>query len=183
MRVPEIFVGQPSLFEFEPQETAKVFVLDTETSGFETYSEILQITIVGIDGEIAYSSFVKPIVPIDERGSAYAVNRISNKMVENAPNFRVCHPEVLQILQGNIAIAYNAAFDSRMLRQDCERHKLEVPRMEWRCAMNTAARRFGRRCKLEEACQRFGIDHSQAHEATKDALDTLLLCKALGMVK
>ena len=49
--------------------------LDTETTGLESFDEIIEIAIVNATGKVVYESFVRPQKPIP--ASATAVNHIS----------------------------------------------------------------------------------------------------------
>ncbi len=63
----------------------KPLFLDTETTGLDNFSEIVEICIVEHDGEILYESLVKPTrsIPFD----AVRIHGISDPVVQNAPSW------------------------------------------------------------------------------------------------
>lgn len=163
-------------------------VFDTETSGFGCTAEILQAAIINPCGEIVLSTYIQPTTPIDECGEAFAVNRISNAMVENAPTFPQVYPALREALQGKTVVVYNADFDSEMLHFACFRHNLPSIEADWHCAMKQFARyvgevgRYGtyKWHRLRDACVRLGVTDIPTHEGVADTLATLALVRVLS---
>ena len=93
----------------------KPLFLDTETTGLDNFSEIVEICIVEHDGEILYETLVKPTrqIPFD----AVRIHGISDPMVQNAPYWIQVWKDVKPILNGRHVGIYNADFDLRMIRQ------------------------------------------------------------------
>lgn len=157
-------------------------VLDTETSGFGPEAEILQISIYDSEGTELLSTFVRPKRWIDEKGAAFGVNGISNKMVSKSPRFADLHPQLREVLEGKIVYAYNARFDRDMIAQECERAGLPMFDCVWKCAMKAFMVATGRTkgIKLEAACRERGITVGETHEAGADVRLTIELLRSLS---
>jgi DNA polymerase-3 subunit epsilon len=163
-------------------------IVDTETSGIDGQAEVLQIVIVNAWGRVAFSSLIKPGKPIDECGEAFAVNGISNAMVEWMPYMSDLRHLLAGLIlsSGKPVIAYNAAFDQRMLAQSASSSFNLRP---WDCAMLRYAEfagepgRYGdyKWHQLQRACAGMGLPMDRNwHDAAADALATYELIEALA---
>jgi DNA polymerase-3 subunit epsilon len=152
--------------------------LDTETTGLDVTSEIVEICIVEHDGEILYESLVKPSrsIPFD----ALRIHGISDPMVQNAPYWIQVWEEVKPILNGRHVGIYNADFDLRMIRQSNAKYRLsgEIDSTFF-CIMNLYAQFYGswnsargsyRWHSLEAAGRQCGIPLPNTHRAKDDTL-------------
>lgn len=115
--------------------------MDTETTGLDYDSEIVDIAVIDLDGNILFESLVKPVNPIPEE--ATAIHGITNKMVENAPSWPKVWPLAQRTLSGKTILIYNADFDSRMTLSNCERHNMSYTSFESFCVMQTYAESVG----------------------------------------
>lgn len=96
-------------------ETRPVFV-DTETTGFRSDSEIIEIAAIDFDGSVLVDSLVQPVREIDRR--ALEVHGITLDSLVRAPRWPVVWPQLRPLLSTQQSIgAYNAPFDRRLLRQ------------------------------------------------------------------
>src|SRR5689334_8017668 len=86
-------------------------VLDTETTGFEKTSRILQIGITSARSEVLFDQIIHPDHAIDESSGAYAVNRIGNAQIEGQPSFRDIYRVFSDLIQDEVVLIYNASFD------------------------------------------------------------------------
>lgn len=89
--------------------------LDTETTGTDSQAQIIEIAVIDLQGNVLVNALVKPTVPVG--AEAEAITHISNAMLENAPSFMGIWKQLQRTLQCRNVIAYNAAFDLRMLMQ------------------------------------------------------------------
>lgn len=152
--------------------------LDTETTGLDKNAEIIEIGVVGADGETLYESYVRPSQPIP--AEATRLHGISNDTVQKALAWPSVWAGVRQHLINRPIGIYNAEFDLRLMRQSMERYRLP-----WRENLNwfdilqlyaeyrgiwDPARRSYRFFKLEEAGRQLGIPIPNAHRAVTDAL-------------
>ncbi len=117
-------------------------VLDTETTGLDGTAQVIQIAVVQPDGRPAIDTLVRPTgrIPPD----AIAIHGITDEMVATAPSYREIHPLLQEVVRGRTIIAYNAAFDRRILRQTARIHRLADLEATWQCAMEQYARFVGR---------------------------------------
>lgn len=107
--------------------------LDTETTGLDASAEIIEIAIMDAAGVALLDTLVKPMNPIPPEASA--VNGISEQDVMHAPTWCDVGPRVASILVDRLAIAHNADFDNRMLRQTFTLYGLDMPTFTIDCTM------------------------------------------------
>lgn len=93
-------------------KTAKVIVVDTETTGLDyTTDELLKVSIISNEKEILYNNYIKPIKN-NEWKKAQSVNHISPDMVKDSPTILSECVEINNILnQADVIIGYNPHFD------------------------------------------------------------------------
>lgn len=104
-------------------------VLDTETSGLPKHkaSEVVEISILNMAGDVVFSSLVKPINKVPKE--AIDIHGISNEMLEAAPSWADIHDQVISILEkANYILAYNADFDLGMIEKTAGMHGCSVPK-------------------------------------------------------
>jgi DNA polymerase III epsilon subunit-like protein len=161
----------------------KVVVCDTETNGLGKSAEIIQITIATLDKRILFHSLVKPSVKIDETSDSFKINGITNAMLKDAPSFSEIAVTVFGLMMGKIVVAFNAAFDSRMVVQTTAIHKvLESPvdGITWSCA-SEEYRKWKRKAKLVDACAEMGVTLNAAHTSLGDVEGLCDLVKAMAI--
>lgn len=161
--------------------------LDTETTGLDHMSEIVEIGIVDANGMIVFEFLVRPKKEIP--AEATRIHGITNADVLNAPDWSMIHNHVSSIIEGRHLVIYNADHDVRLLIQTARQYKLDVPRFQAWCAMKAYAKYFGewdgdngnwRWQKLTAAARQMQIPlpaTGNAHRAVYDCL----LC--LGVVQ
>lgn len=157
-------------------------LLDTETTGVHSEDEVCEIAITDTDGKCLLHSYVRTQKSIT--AEAAAVNHITEEMLSTAPTFPEIWPRISECLNGKCFISYNADFDSRMLRQEIDRHGLELPKygMVCTCAMKIFATYCGNqksRISLQNAMRMLGIDYEQTHSALGDCRCLLELLRAI----
>lgn len=92
--------------------------LDTETTGLDQSSEIIEIGMVKvIDGQIAdrYCQLVKPYNPIPE--NIVQLTGIDDDMVKQQPHWCDIEHAVLNFIGDFMLVAHNVSFDKGMLEQ------------------------------------------------------------------
>lgn len=95
----------------------KVIVLDTETTGIRDTDELLQVSIIDIDGNTLYNSYIQPLFH-ESWNEAEAINNISKEMVQDAPTIFKEAKKIADILDSAAAIiGYSVDFDIKMLRK------------------------------------------------------------------
>ncbi|TAK34836.1 MAG: 3'-5' exonuclease [Chloroflexota bacterium] len=158
-------------------------VLDTETTGLDGRDEVIQIAIVADDRSVLMDTLVRPQSRIPAR--ATAIHGITDDMVAHAPTFPEIFPQLAAILEGKLAICYNAAFDSRLLQQTAARNKIGWPSVQWDCAMEQYARYFGQWSERNRSYQWQKLPRSkeyehEKHQAIHDCLATLDLIRSMA---
>jgi len=160
-------------------------ILDTETTGLDPRAEVVQIAVVGPDRTSLLNSLVRPTIPIPP--DATAIHGISDAMVAAAPGLPQIMPRLGAILFGKLVIAYNAAFDERLLQQSAFRHRLGWPMCQWACAMEQYARFVGQwsdrhqTYTFQKLPRRRGYQ-GEKHQAVDDCLATLDLIHMMAGV-
>jgi DNA polymerase-3 subunit epsilon len=102
--------------------------LDTETTGTDRSSEIIEICILDHDGTLLFDSLVKPVGTIPLQTTK--IHGITNEMVKTAPPWYNVWPDIEALLKSRSVGIYNAEFDLRMIQQTHARY-----RMPWRPAV------------------------------------------------
>ena len=147
--------------------------LDTETTGLSAAAgdSIVEIAIIGDDGEVLINSLVNPERPISWQ--AQNVHGISDTMVWGAPTLEQLLPTIVEIISGEEVVIYNAAFDRQFFPD----------RLRAAGRISCAMRRFsdslgGQWRKLEVAARHVGHRWTgDAHRALADAL----ACRSVWM--
>jgi DNA polymerase-3 subunit epsilon len=158
--------------------SAQPVFLDTETTGLDPRSEIVEICILESDGRVLVDRLVRPTIPIPP--DATRVHGIRNAMVAGEPSWAEVWPEVEQALSGRAIAIYNADYDLARMRQSHRSHRLnwQEPSGPVHCLMKLYARYHGewdpnrrafRWLSLEQAARRCGIILPQRHRARQDA--------------
>jgi DNA polymerase-3 subunit epsilon len=154
--------------------------LDTETTGTDRSSEIVEIGIIDNEGTNIFQSLVKPTITIPTQ--ATQIHGITNEMVKIASPWYKVWPEVEKILTSRTVGIYNKEFDLRMIQQT--HGKFRIP---WRpaqtgnsfCIMKLYAQYHGewdpirgsyRWQSLEAAGKQLKIPLQNSHRAMDDAL-------------
>src|SRR5512133_129507 len=160
--------------------SARPVYLDTETTGLERSAEIVEISIIDDEGQVVFSSLVKPSQPIPS--SAMRIHGITNEEVQSARPWPVIWPQVRSALFGRKVVIYNEEFDVRLMQQSHARYRLpwtetfatfDLLRLyaEFRGEWDSARRSF-RYHSLASAGQHCQISLPNAHRSTADTLLT-----------
>jgi DNA polymerase-3 subunit epsilon len=144
--------------------------LDTETTGLDSWAEIVEICIVEKDGSILLDTLVKPNRKIG--ADVIKIHGITNDMVANAPGWLDVWPRVQAALAGRYIGAYNADFDLRMIEQTNRTSGITWNSRDYRffCIMKLYAQLSGtsRWQTLEAAGRQCGLVLPNAHRAQAD---------------
>ena len=158
-------------------------VLDTETTGVGADDEVCEITILDSSGTPLLDTLVRPSQPIP--AEATGIHKITDLVVATAPTWPEVAEQYASIVAGRTVVAYNAAFDQRLLAQTHQRYGLVAPEVTTSCAMLLFASWNGewvegrhgswqwRWIKLAEAARECGVLEDEVHRAHADARMTL----------
>lgn len=162
---------------------SRFYVLDTETTGLDARAEIVQLALIDQDGQTVMNTLVKPTRPCPPEVTR--VHGITNEMLADAPTLDDLYIALSSKLAASTLIAYNMAFDWRLLHQSLAVYGLPLPvGAKKQCAMEAYARYYGQRNRrtggytwqsLSNACRQQHIKLEYAHSALGDARATLAL--------
>lgn len=165
------------------------FVLDTETTGLKQ-GEIVSIAILDHTGKVRLDTLIKPVMAIPPE--ATAIHGITAAMCEDAPRWSDVAPKLVQFLQGQNLVIYNAVYDRSMMHQSAERN--HMTKIEWKelvafhCCMEAFAEFYGAWNeykgsytwqKLVTAAAAVGYPNQAAHNALADCKMTLAVTNHL----
>jgi DNA polymerase-3 subunit epsilon len=112
---------------------------DTETTGVKTGAQLVEAALVDARGAVVFNRRVKPTIPMP--ADATAINQISEADLAGLPSLADLWPELREALRGRLVIVYNADFDTRILRESLDAHRI-TEAAPWRktvCAMKLFA--------------------------------------------
>jgi len=138
-------------------------LLDVETTGSLRYSQVIEVAVLDKCGDLLFHSLFRPTTSIDPLASA--IHGMSWKDVKDAPTFDLRATDLYECLRGRVVLAYNAAFDIRLLFQTARAFQVPFPRLETACLMRCYGKMCGERMangqyrcfQLGVACLRLGI--------------------------
>jgi len=111
-------------------------ILDTETTGLAYNDEIVQVAILGHDGETLMDTLVRPTQPISPESTA--LHGITDADVMGAPLFPEVFAHIQEVVAGKTVVIYNAAFDLRLIRQSLAKYQgsnIGIEEEQAECAM------------------------------------------------
>lgn len=160
-------------------------VVDVETTGgrSDAGDRVTEIAVVLVKGagapEVVFDSLVNPERPIPRYITA--LTNISWEMVKDAPPFREVCTRLLEVLEGHVFVAHNAAFDWRFLSMEVERatgRTLDGRRL---CTVRLARKLLPqlRRRSLDYVAAHYAVDIEARHRAGGDALATAHVLRRL----
>jgi DNA polymerase-3 subunit epsilon len=167
----------PALEIHELNERA--LIMDTETIGAGPTIEIIEIAMADETGRIIYESLVQPVFNALPPLSKH--QRFDRATLSSAPYWTDIWPDIANLIEGKLLVAYNAAFDRRALAATRFRYQHESPERGWRCAMQLVKKVIGTKksLTLEQACACYGLPGGN-HRAARDVLATCELLKMLA---
>lgn len=163
-------------------------VVDTETTGLGDKAQVVQIGIVDAAGNELFNQLVRPSVAIEPE--ATRVHGLTAAKLAGCPAWPEVWPAAAALINGRV-LAYNAAFDGRVIAQSCRAYGLPEPVLAWVDVMGLVAAAYGmwsnyhedfRWFSLGEAAAIRGIrpyddDRYKPHDAAGDAWLTWRLVK------
>jgi DNA polymerase-3 subunit epsilon len=162
-------------------------IVDLETTGLKD-AEIVQIGVINAAGDVLMDTLVHPTGCIPSE--ATRIHGITDAMVADAATFTDLYARFSVLLAGKIVVAYNVSYEKSIIRGECKRRKLPVPRVtRWQCAMKSyaqfwgewnSARRSFKWQKLGNACKQQAITLDNAHNAIADCKATLALVQTMA---
>ena len=158
-------------------------VVDTETTGLGSDDQVIEVAVVDPSGKVLVEQLVRPTCPIHPK--ATAVHGYDATALATAPSFAQVLPKVRAVLAGSLAIAYNAPFDERLLRQSAAVWGAEPVDTTWDCAMRWYAQYTGKTSSSKAGYASPKLPRAEAdqarHGARRDCLLTLRLLSRMAI--
>ncbi|OFD66314.1 hypothetical protein BWGOE4_09230 [Bacillus mycoides] len=98
-------------------------LLDTETIGLTLTDQIIEISVIDLNGNILLNSLVKPTINIP--AEAASIHGITNAMVHDAPSWKAIYKELREVTVGKTLLIYNDEYDIGMIENTCIANKIE----------------------------------------------------------
>lgn len=172
---------------------APCIFLDTETTGLGKDDEVVQLALGFFDQQHVKTLDIEylfiPLCPISKEASDVTGWTMEKLRSHNAAWFGDSYGKLYYWLAHRRVIAYNAAFDQRLLDQTCQKHGFPIIPAQWECAMLEYARFYGdwnahrrgwRWQKLTAAVEQMGLETGNAHDAMGDVAMTIALVQTMA---
>ena len=162
-------------------------ILDLETTGLGPSAEIVEIGAVDANGRVLMESLVCPVGAIEQ--GATEVHGLSWKDVRTAPTWEGLASDFSSLVQNRLVVAYNVAFELRLLKQTASLVGVESPVIgSSQCVMALFSRWNGEQrpsggfqwISLADAAAMCRVRSERPHRALSDCLDTLEVLKYMA---
>ena len=142
-------------------------VIDVETTGFGKTDRIIELSAIIVNANTRevvdeFDTLINPLRDISNSN----IHGINASMVASAPTFEEIAIAFGNVVQGNVMVAHNISFDSRMISSEFKRLGADFNSGIGQCTLKLTG------SKLAEACARYGIELSNAHRSINDARAT-----------
>ena len=176
--MPDITLRRSAIEMAREMVARRPVYLDTETTGLDERSEIVEISLIDSDGSVLLDTLVRPLERIP--AGATEVHGITNAMVADAPSWKAVWPRVGELIAKRPVAIYNAQYDLKLMKQSHTAHGLRwnARGAKFFCVMETYAQFYGawnayygsyRWQKLEDAGRQCQIALPNSHRALADA--------------
>lgn len=155
-------------------------ILDTETTGLEDYDQVIELSIIDLDGNVLFDSLFKPSIDVSK--GAENIHGLDNKVLSNQPIWSNKWNEIKSILKDKTVLIYNSSFDYDLIRQTCKAFKVEFTHFDTKCLMNLYSEYIDskRWVSLENAYLTEVGDIKQSHRALSDCIMCIELIKTIA---
>ena len=186
---PQARWRQPSLGREPRRWLTELFregfaIIDVETTGLSARDEVVEVAAVGSDGDVLFESLVRPKlgrVP----AAAARIHGLTWQRLCGAPTWPEVVDDLADALAGRRVLAWNAAFDERLVVQSSRAWAIPRPLPGFECAMRAYAvcRGVGSGgLRLSRAAVVEGVlAGSQSHRGGADAALTLAVLRAVHL--
>jgi len=158
---------------------ARFVVIDTETTGFQAYSEdeIVSIAMLELNGlektGQEFNTLINPERSIPE--SSTKIHGITDVDVADAPMLSEKLPDIMAFIGDSVLIGHHVNFDIRFINKRLQKLagcSLQNPWVDTMLLYLELTGKMGRYC-LEDVAQAAGVEIKERHTAYGDALATL----------
>lgn len=158
--------------------TNRIVAIDFETANSDR-SSVCALGVVILENGYKVKELYHLIRPQDLWFDPYNVriHGITEKDVENKPEFDVVWKEVMPELQDSFVIAHNASFDMSVLRHVMDDYQISYPELQYSCTCNIARKVWS---GLPGYGLNFVADHLQIRFAHHNALEDARACSEVA---
>jgi DNA polymerase III epsilon subunit family exonuclease len=162
-----------------------IAIIDFETTGLTAGADrIIEVAIVRVDPKREPRVVLDTLVNPMRRVSATEIHGITDDDVAHAPRFCDIAGEIVGALDDCVVAAYNVYFDIKFLNSELFGVGVDHEPPHFCLMYMRPLLGLGPRCKLDVACQHYGIPFQQTHIAAHDALAAAqLLCHYMKEVE
>lgn len=155
-------------------------ILDTETTGLESNDQVIELSIIDLDGNVLFDSLFNPTIEVS--AGAKNVHGLSNKVLLNEPIWSEKWEEIKSILKDKVILAYNSSFDYRLIKQTCDAFNIEFIDFNTKCLMRLYSEyiEYDRWISLQKAYEMEVGDIIQTHRALGDCRMCLEIIKSIA---
>jgi len=172
----------------EDIEEVEFTIFDTETTGLypDAGDRVVELAALRVKGKqrlAVFDALVNPGRPISP--GAFAVHKITPKMLKNSPAIETVMPKFLDFIAGSCLCSYNAAFDLSFLNNELKLLGSPVINNMVVFDVLTMAKRLMPtlpRYALWFVAQRLGVEAKQEHRAFSDVEMTLEVFNKLKII-
>ncbi|CAM3442683.1 exonuclease domain-containing protein [Pseudostreptobacillus hongkongensis] len=165
------------------EEYSNKIILDLETTGIREDDEIIQISIIDLEGKTLFNEYIKPQV-VEEWDDAYKIHKISKEMLEDKKNIEEYRQKIQKILNNTTyIIGYGIDFDYKLLKRQGFNvdHIKKVDISEYFKYLYRKILKDvkAKRPKLIECASFYGFKGDNYHDSLTDCMATLYSYKAM----
>ncbi len=118
-----------------------VLILDTETTGFRNYSEVLQVSIIDTQGTKRFDEYILPKNNIPSDSTKIHGLTLAKLAELDAQPWNAYHDRFTQLTtQASFVLVYNLEFDTRLIQQTCKFRNVTFEPYSGRCIMQEYSR-------------------------------------------
>ncbi|WP_455223046.1 3'-5' exonuclease [Kaarinaea lacus] len=160
-------------------EETRFVVIDTETTGFQAYSqdEIVSIALLELNGMEntgrEFKTLINPERSIPE--SSTKIHGLRDEDVADAPSLSNALPEIMAFISNGVLVGHHVNFDIRFLNKRLQKLagcSLQNPWVDTMLLYLELTGKMGHYC-LEDVAKAAGVEISERHTAYGDATTAL----------
>ena len=165
------------------EEYSNKIILDLETTGIREDDEIIQLSIIDLEGKTLFNEYIKPQI-VEEWDDAYKIHKISKEMLEDKKNIEEYRQKIQKILNNTTyIIGYGIDFDYNLLKRQGFNvdHIKKVDISEYFKYLYRKILKDinAKRPKLIECASFYGFKGDNYHDSLTDCMATLYSYKAM----
>ena len=164
------------------EKLSNYLVLDTETTGRNSFDQIVELAVIDDNGICLYHSLFKPDVGFNP--VARSINKIQDEELTSAPKFIDEWPKIKRILNRKVVLGHNIIdFDIRLIRQTLSAQSGQDNELEYLPFIPIDTLRLAKRLGIKNYSQQKLAEHyhlsTEIHRAKDDALQLLSIISCL----